>query len=191
MSEAGKSHYRADLHRLSPHDHRTHNSAHLTDFITLLLSLMSFSLARYETFLINNVSTISSLESSLRSITWFLPGRFKDAELASEARSYTTTLFTYVSNFILVTALMNTTSMYHDTILAKVAENNPNYRPLIPASLHTRYTKAWLKKSSHYKWAARILELLRFTELVIEMGLRRKVSEKVRWRGIVVIETIK
>jgi peroxin-16 len=47
---------------------------------------MSSSLARYESFLINNVSTISSLESSLRSITWFLPGRFKDAELASEAR---------------------------------------------------------------------------------------------------------
>jgi peroxin-16 len=86
---------------------------------------------------------------------------------------------------------MNTMSMYHDTILAKVAENNPKYRPLIPSSLHTRYTKAWIGKNSQYKWAARILELLRFTELVIEMGLRRKVSEKLRWRGIVVIEMIK
>ena len=47
---------------------------------------MSAPLARYESFLINNVSTISTLESSLRSVTWFLPGRFKDAELASEAR---------------------------------------------------------------------------------------------------------
>ncbi|KXN90064.1 Peroxisomal membrane protein PEX16 [Leucoagaricus sp. SymC.cos] len=136
---------------------------------------MSFSLAKYESFLINNVSTISSLESSLRSITWFLPGRFKDAELASEA----------------LTALMNTMSMYHDTVLAKVVENNPKHRPLIPSSLHTRYTKAWIGKSSQYKWAARALELLRFTELVIEMGLRRKVSEKVRWRGIVIIEVIK
>lgn len=36
----------------------------------------------------HNVSTISTLESSLRSVTWFLPGRFKDAELASEARQY-------------------------------------------------------------------------------------------------------
>jgi hypothetical protein len=50
---------------------------------------MTTSKARYEDFLINNVSTISTLESSLRSITWFLPGRFKDAELASEARPYT------------------------------------------------------------------------------------------------------
>ncbi|KAJ3569775.1 hypothetical protein NP233_g4835 [Leucocoprinus birnbaumii] len=136
---------------------------------------MSFSLKKYETFLINNVSTISSLESSLRSITWFLPGRFKDAELASEA----------------LTSLMNTMSMYHDTVLAKVAESNPKYRPIIPSSLHTRYTKAWIGKNFQYKWAARILELLRFTELVIEMGLRRKVSDKLRWRGIVIIEVIK
>lgn len=86
---------------------------------------------------------------------------------------------------------MNTTSMYHDTVLAKIAESNPKYRPLIPSSLHTRYTKAWINKTPLYKWAARMLELLRFTELVIEMGLRRKVSEKNRWRGIVFIETIK
>jgi peroxin-16 len=81
--------------------------------------------------------------------------------------------------------------MYHDTILAKVVENNPKYRPLLPSSLHTRYTKAWSGKNIQYKWAARILELLRFTELVIEMGLRRKVSEKTRWRGIIAIEVIK
>lgn len=51
-------------------------------------SVMSSALAKYETFLLNNVSVISSLESSLRSVTWILPGRFKDAELASEACTY-------------------------------------------------------------------------------------------------------
>jgi peroxin-16 len=81
--------------------------------------------------------------------------------------------------------------MYHDTVLAKVVENNPKYRPLIPASLHSRYTRVWINKSSQYKWAARILELLRFTELVIEMVLKRKLSERTRWRGILAIETIK
>lgn len=50
------------------------------------LSSMSSALARYESFLIQNVSTIYSLESTLRSISWLLPGRFKDAELVSEAR---------------------------------------------------------------------------------------------------------
>lgn len=46
---------------------------------------MTSTMAGYEAFLANNVSTISSIESTLRSLTWFLPGRFKDAELASEA----------------------------------------------------------------------------------------------------------
>lgn len=40
----------------------------------------------YKTFIAHNVSTISSLESTLRSLTWFLPGRFKDADLVSEGR---------------------------------------------------------------------------------------------------------
>lgn len=48
-------------------------------------SWMSSALEKYESFLVNNVGFISSLESTLRSVTWILPGRFKDAELASEA----------------------------------------------------------------------------------------------------------
>ncbi|KAJ8514706.1 hypothetical protein ONZ45_g7781 [Pleurotus djamor] len=136
---------------------------------------MSSSVAHYESFLINNVSTISTLESSLRSLTWFLPGRFKDAELASEALS----------------TLLNVTSMYHDTLLARIVYSDPKYRPLIPTSLHTRYTRAWTNQSSLYKWAARMLELIRFAELFIEMALRRRVSQKNKWRGIVLIEAIK
>ncbi|KAF7985346.1 hypothetical protein HWV62_6559 [Athelia sp. TMB] len=136
---------------------------------------MSSSIARYESFLINNVSTISTLESSLRSVTWFLPGRFKDAELASEALS----------------ASLNVMSLYHDTLLAKIVKSDPKYKPLIPTSLHTRYTRAWSDKSPRYKWAARALELLRFTELLLEMGLRRRVSSKNKWRAIILLEFIK
>ena len=61
---------------------------------------MSSALARYESFLIHNGSTIASLESTLRSLTWFLPGRFKDAELVSEAcPSIPTSLLSYVLFF--------------------------------------------------------------------------------------------
>ncbi|KZT02655.1 peroxisome membrane protein [Laetiporus sulphureus 93-53] len=136
---------------------------------------MSSALARYESFLIKNVSTISSLESTLRSITWILPGRFRDAELASEALS----------------ATLNVMSMYHDTLLAQFVQNDPKYKALIPPSLHTRYTRAWSDKDWRYKWAARTLQLVRFTELLIEMGLRRKVSVRNRWRGIVLLELVK
>jgi len=136
---------------------------------------MSSALARYETFLIKNVSTISSLESTLRSITWILPGRFRDAELASEALS----------------AALNVMSMYHDTLLAQFVQSDPKYKALIPPSPHTRYTRAWSDRDWRYKWAARTLQLVRFVELLIEMGLRRKVSLRNRWRGVVLLEFIK
>ena len=70
-------------------------------------------------------------------------------------------------------------------------QKNLNYKPLIPASFHTRYTRAWSDKDSRYKWAARTLEFLRFTELVIEMALRRKVSSQNRWRAILLLESFK
>ncbi|KAJ7932435.1 peroxisomal membrane protein PEX16 [Mycena leptocephala] len=129
----------------------------------------------YEAWLLNNISAMSTLESSLRSLTWFLPGRFKDAELASET----------------LAASLNLVSMYHDTLLAKVVQRDPKYRPLIPSSLHTRFTRAWSDKNTRYKWAARALELIRFTELVLEMTLRRKVSSRTRWRSVVLLEIIK
>ncbi|EIM92513.1 peroxisome membrane protein [Stereum hirsutum FP-91666 SS1] len=136
---------------------------------------MSSAIASYESFLVKNVSTISSVESTLRSITWLLPGRFKDAELASEA----------------LAASLNVLSLYHDTLLARIIDAEPKHKPLLPPSLHTRYTRAWADGHVRYKWIARVLELVRFTELLIEMGLRRKFSEKGRWRGIVLLEAIK
>ncbi|KIY50463.1 peroxisome membrane protein [Fistulina hepatica ATCC 64428] len=135
---------------------------------------MSSSFAQYEAFLVNNVSTISTLESTLRSLTWFLPGRFKDAELVSESLS----------------ALVNIMSMYHDTLLARVVANS-RAKPLIPRSLHTKFTGTWSDRNWQYKWAARVLQLIRFSELVVEMLLRRNVSSKARWRGILSLEMLK
>lgn len=90
-----------------------------------------------------------------------------------------------------VSTLLNVMSMYHDTLLAKVVRSDPKYHPLIPTSLHSRFTRAWTEKSNVYKWIARTLELIRYTELVIEMGLRRKVSSQNRWRSILFLEAIK
>ena len=38
----------------------------------------------YESALLENSSALTTVESSLRNVSWLLPGRFKDAELASE-----------------------------------------------------------------------------------------------------------
>lgn len=95
------------------------------------------------------------------------------------------------ANLTSVSALLNAISMYHDTLLERFVRNDPKYRPLIPSSLHTRYARAWTEKNVLYKWAARSLELIRFAQLLIEMGLRRKVSQKARWTGIIALESIK
>ncbi|KAI0308241.1 peroxisome membrane protein [Multifurca ochricompacta] len=136
---------------------------------------MPSALARYESFLIQNVSTISSLESTLRSVTWLLPGRFKDAELVSEALS----------------ASLNALSLYHDTLLIRAIENEPKYKPLLPPTLHSRFTRAWADNHARYRWTARTLELIRFVELLLEMGLRRRVTAKNRWRAIAALEAAK
>lgn len=96
-----------------------------------------------------------------------------------------------ITNILLVTSLLNVMSMYHDTLLARIVKANPSYRALIPPSLHSRFTRAWSNKDKVYRWAARVLEIIRFTELVLEMILRRKVSEKTKWRLILLLEIIK
>ena len=93
--------------------------------------------------------------------------------------------------FLLVAALLNTTSLYHDTLLNEVMQSDPKYKPLIPSSPHSRYTRAWAKKDLRYKWFARTLEVLRYLELLIEMGLRRKTSDRTRWRVVTLIECVK
>lgn len=90
-----------------------------------------------------------------------------------------------------MTTILNVMSMYHDTLLERVVKKNPSYKPLIPLSLHTRFTRAWIDKTDIYKWASRTLEVIKYTELMIEMGLRRKFSEKAKWRGIILLEFVK
>lgn len=155
---------------------------------------MSSPLVHYESFLLRNGSTIASIESSLRSLTWFLPGRFKDADLASEAREFLPPTFCghcSTNIRILVAAILNLTSLYHDTLIHSILRSNPKFKPLIPPSPHARYTRAWAEKDARYKWASRFLEIVKYVELVIEMGLRRKVSRENRWRGVVLLEMIK
>ncbi|KAL9940949.1 hypothetical protein V8E36_000437 [Tilletia maclaganii] len=65
----------------------------------------------YERFLLANGSQITAVESSLRSLTYFLPGRFKDAELAGEA----------------IYSALNLLGMYHDSILVRLL--GPQRRP--------------------------------------------------------------
>jgi peroxin-16 len=46
--------------------------------------MASTLVAAYEQLLLDNVSTVTTVESTIRNVTWFLPGRFADGDIASE-----------------------------------------------------------------------------------------------------------
>ncbi|KAG0291140.1 Peroxisomal membrane protein pex16 [Dissophora globulifera] len=131
-------------------------------------------LKKYESFILKNASQVSSIESTLRSLTYILPGRFEDADLASEA------LF----------STLNLLGIYHDTILTKhVASLPATHRP-IPSSLN-RYTRDWQNSSQVYKRIVLVLTVIQYSEVMIEMGIQKKWGQKYKWRVITALETIK
>ncbi|TVY41757.1 Peroxisomal membrane protein [Lachnellula subtilissima] len=125
----------------------------------------------YSSFITANQSSVTQIESALRSLTYIIPGRFRDAELASESLHSSIQLL----------------SMYHDTLLTRAISKLPG---MPNASLHNRYTKFWIAKSKFYRRIATMLTMIQYTELLWEMMAKRK-GERVRWRIIVVLELVK
>ncbi|KAI9619712.1 hypothetical protein H4Q26_014094 [Puccinia striiformis f. sp. tritici PST-130] len=125
----------------------------------------------YQDFLLSNATRITSIESTLRSLTWFLPGRFKDAELASESP-------------------LNLLSLYHDRIITQVAASLPSSQRPTQTS-HARYTTAWCAVSSMYNFLAHALAIISHSQLLIEMVARRRLGSKRRWRVVLMLELIK
>ncbi|KAF0546618.1 peroxisome membrane protein [Gigaspora margarita] len=136
----------------------------------MILSLLK----KYDDLILNNASQISSIESSLRTLTYVLPGRFADAEFASE------TLF----------AALNLIGLYHDSILARAAENLPPSRKPSP-SPHNRYTRYWINSSKTYQHASLALTFLQYTDVLLEMGVQKKWGKEIKWKLIGMIEFIK
>lgn len=89
-----------------------------------------------------------------------------------------------------MSATLNLLGIYHDTLIARQMADTKS-KAVIPPTPHSKYIKAWMEKDWRYKWAARTLEIIRYVELVVEMGLRRKLGSKGVWRGILTLETMK
>lgn len=149
---------------------------------------------QYDDFLLNNASQITAVESSLRSITYFLPGRFKDAELAGEA----------------IYSALNLLGLYHDSILVRALEkqNGRSQRDLeasapasrkiggplanpLTSSEHTRYTQHFSQQSTAYSHIAKTLVMIGYVELLVEMMARRKLGNKKAWDVVAGIEAVK
>ncbi|KAG9244046.1 peroxisome membrane protein [Calycina marina] len=136
------------------------------------LSLPPKLLNMYGDFVTKNQSSVTQIESALRSLTYIIPGRFRDAELASESLHSSIQLL----------------SIYHDNLLTRAISKLPP----IPRqqTMHSRYTKFWTQKSKYYRRVATLLSMIQYTELLWEMMAKRR-GEKVRWRVVLILEIIK
>jgi Peroxisomal membrane protein (Pex16) len=113
------------------------------------------------------------------------PGRFKDAELASETRS----LPSFSAEIVYAT--LNLVSLYHDSLLAKAVANLPPSVRKPEPSPHNRYTQFWTKASPNYKRLALAIVVIQYGEVLCEMGAKKKWGEKGRWHTIVALEALK
>ncbi|RDW66854.1 hypothetical protein BP5796_09603 [Coleophoma crateriformis] len=129
-------------------------------------------LALYSEFIQKNQSSVTQIESALRSLTYVIPGRFRDAELASESLHSGVQLL----------------SMYHDTLLMRAISKLPGMPR--QQSPHNRYTKFWIARSKFYRRIATLLSMIQYTELLWEMTAKRR-GERIRWRVVVILEVVK
>ncbi|GAA5827348.1 hypothetical protein JCM11251_003776 [Rhodosporidiobolus azoricus] len=135
---------------------------------------ISDALAKYEETLLANSSRIAAIESSLRTLTWFLPGRFHDAELTSEG----------------LYSLLNLLGLYHDSILHRAVSTLPPPLRPIPSS-HTRYTRHYTTHSKPYNLLAHTLSVVQSVELLLEMAVRRRKGAKNAEKTVIALEAIK
>jgi peroxin-16 len=138
----------------------------------------------YSTYIAANSSSVSQVESALRSLTYLLPGaRLHESELASES------LHTFIQLL----------SIYHDHLLkarANLLSSSPTLSKSISPSKprptpHMRYTDFWSSTSPLYTRIATVLKIVQYTELLWEMVARRRGGEQTRWRVVVLLESFK
>lgn len=98
-------------------------------------------------------------------------GRFRDAELATEG----------------IHSGVQLLSLYHDLLLFRASLSTSS---LGSRSLHARYTRFWAAKSALYRRVAVVLQVVQYTELLLEMWAKRR-GDAVRWRVVVLIEAVK
>jgi peroxin-16 len=128
----------------------------------------------YSDFITRNAHQVSQIESALRSLTYVIPGRFRDAEIASET----------------VHSGVQLLALYHDSVLRNALNKIPSLSATRIPSPHARYTRFWSAKSGLYRRIALLLQIIQYTELLWEMAAKRR-GQRIRWRAIIVLEALK
>ncbi|ODV89376.1 hypothetical protein CANCADRAFT_4003 [Tortispora caseinolytica NRRL Y-17796] len=142
----------------------------------------------YEKLLIENGAQIASIESTLRSLSYIIPGQFQDVATVSEGL-YTT---------------LNILGLYHNSIISKAIDALPEspYKP--KPSLHTRYINATYQKDRLCRGISIFLTVIGFSEILYEMTVEKalqsnpvknehtaSLNNKRKWQAILSLEAFK
>lgn len=138
----------------------------------------------YSGFLFANAQRLNKVESTARSLTWFVPAQ----SLSSEGTFTALNLLTLYHD-----ALSNRPSgsgsglPYKSNMAATAAATTL----CLPVSPHSRYTKYWIKQSKLYKAVARLLSVVSYSQLLLEMAGKKYKGEAGRWRVVIGLESLK
>ncbi|KAI9299880.1 peroxisome membrane protein, partial [Cunninghamella echinulata] len=104
-------------------------------------------------------------------------GRFHDAELASQA----------------IYAGLNILSLYHNSILRHAANKyiEDSKTNLLEESQFNKYIQFWTKQSGSHKLISRLLSFITYTQVLIEMGVVKRFTQKAHYQWIAGLEAIK
>lgn len=127
----------------------------------------------YGDFITKNAGAVGQVEGALRSLSYIIPGRFRESEVASESLNSGVQLL----------------ALYHDDLLSRALAQRAE-REKLHQSTHNRYTRFYCAKSGMYRRTATTLQAVQYTELLLEMMAKRK-GEKARWRAVILLEAVK
>nr|POF14859.1 peroxisomal membrane protein pex16 [Quercus suber] len=139
----------------------------------LAVSLPPQWINMYSDFITKNAGAVGQVEGALRSLTYILPGRFRESEIASESLNSSVQLV----------------ALYHDILLSRAMALSLHGQK-IHQTPHARYTRFYCQKSATYRRTALSLSVVQYTELLLEMLAKRQ-GEQTRWRVIVLLEAVK
>src|ERR1700742_1959701 len=105
-------------------DHLKHAAQTGAKQTQVILNLPPKWLNMYSDFITKNGAAVGQVEGALRSLSYILPGRFRDSELASESLNSSVQLL----------------SLYHDSLLSRALAHSLRKAP-VHQSPHNRYTR--------------------------------------------------
>ncbi|PSR94001.1 peroxisome membrane protein [Coniella lustricola] len=146
--------------------------------------------AKYDDLVTKNAGQVSQLESALRSLTYIVPGRFRDAELATEGIHSGVQLLSLYHDLVLFRSSLSPPPSPSSSSSSSRATTTTSATATVAKSLHARYTRFWTAKSAFYRRVSIVLQVVQYTELLLEMWAKRR-GEALRWRVVVLIEAVK